>query len=59
MNFSETTATKFEIGKMSKRELKDYLESRGYYVAEGETIKEMRETAKADRDEEMKGKIKK
>lgn len=56
MNFLDgVTASRHEIRRMTKQELKHYLESRGYYVAQGESIKEMRETALADWHEERKG----
>lgn len=46
--FRESTASRHEINKMKKSELKSYLESRGYFVDEEETIKELRDTALDD-----------
>jgi hypothetical protein len=53
--FEAYLMTPYEIGKASKRELRDYLENvRGFFVDLDESIKEIRETAIADYWEERK-----
>jgi hypothetical protein len=50
VHFQETPSSVADIMKMTRRELWDYLESRGFAVYSDESTKELREAAIEDSD---------